>query len=188
MDLKKGLSLIAFGFFFTLVNLNLTLNGTVLNVTPAFVGWILLFLAFDRLGGYTSGKLYLKWLSLLLIVMTAAVWVCDLARPELDTGAVKTFNTVLESVYMFLLLGVLASVAHDYGSRKESTLGMLRFLNPALMLGFVLAGIMGVSAGSASLTVIAAVLGAAALAAAIVTMVVLFGLKKEISDRLDSSK
>ena len=66
LNLKKGLSFVAFGFFFTLINLNLTLNGAKLDVTPDFIGWILFFLAFDLLGTYVKDKLYLKWLSLVL--------------------------------------------------------------------------------------------------------------------------
>ena len=148
MNLKKGLSFVAFGFFFTLVNVNLRLNGTAVNITPDFVGWILLFLAFDKLGDYVAGKVYIKWLSLLLIVMSAAEWIYEVVKPELDTGAVKTFNTVLGGIYMFLLLGVLAEIARDYSSPRAGILGVLRFLNPALLLGFVLTGITGVSVGT----------------------------------------
>ena len=179
MNLKKGLSFVAFGFFFTLVNVNLRLNGTAVNITPDFVGWILLFLAFDKLGDYVAGKVYIKWLSLLLIVMSAAEWIYEVVKPELDTGAVKTFNTVLGGIYMFLLLGVLAEIARDYSSPRAGILGVLRFLNPALLLGCVLTGITGVSVGTT------AVLGFAALAAAIVTMAVLFLLSREIGSKLD---
>ena len=184
MDLKKGLSLVAFGFFFTLVNFNLTLNGATLNVTPDFIGWILLFLAYDKLGKYTADKKYIKWLSLLLIVMTAAVWLSEIVKPELDVGTVRTFNTVLSGVYMFFLFGSLVELARDYGSQREGILGVLKYLNPALLLGFVAVGIAGVTAKSAALTLLAGLLGVAALAAAIVTMVVLFQLRKEISDKL----
>ena len=39
MNLKKGLSLVAFGFLFTLVNLNLTFNGSMaLTGTAAVLG------------------------------------------------------------------------------------------------------------------------------------------------------
>ena len=60
MNLRKGLTLIAFGFLFTLIDLNLTLNGKTLNVTPDFIGWILMYLAIDNLGDYADRKPILK--------------------------------------------------------------------------------------------------------------------------------
>jgi len=61
MNVKKSLSLIAFAYFFTLVNLNLQSNGTSINIFPDFIGWILFFLAHDKLGSYMDGKKYMKW-------------------------------------------------------------------------------------------------------------------------------
>ena len=43
MDLRKGLSYVAFGFLFTLINFNLTVNGQAISITPNFIGWILFF-------------------------------------------------------------------------------------------------------------------------------------------------
>ena len=70
-SLKRGLSFVAFGFLFTLVNLNLTLNGTTVNVIPDFIGWALLFRAYDMLGHYMDGKNYLKWTFLILLILSA---------------------------------------------------------------------------------------------------------------------
>ena len=70
MKLRKGLTLIAFGFLFTLIDLNLTLNGKTLNVTPDFIGWILMYLAIDNLGDYADRKPILKLDYLLLAVLS----------------------------------------------------------------------------------------------------------------------
>ncbi len=186
MNLKKGLSYVAFGFFFTLVNLNLTLNGTTINVTPDFIGWILLFLAFVPLGPYVSDKPILRWLPLVVGVFSAAVWVLSIAKPELDIGFVPTILTALSAVYMFLLFGALQRIARDYASPREGTLGVLRILNPALEVAFVVMGLLAYYARSYALAGLSAVLGVAALVAAIVTMVVLFRLRSEISRKLES--
>ena len=74
MNIKKGISLIAFGFAFVLVNLTLTLNGRSICVTPDFVGWILFFMSFDLLGSYIADKAYMKWISLILAIVTGAIW------------------------------------------------------------------------------------------------------------------
>ena len=49
MNIQKALTFIAFGFLFTLLNININ----SINFTPSFIGWILLFLAYDNLGTYT---------------------------------------------------------------------------------------------------------------------------------------
>ncbi|MBQ5978023.1 MAG: hypothetical protein IJL51_07820 [Oscillospiraceae bacterium] len=185
MNLKKGLSLVAFGFLFTLVNLNLTFNGSAVNIMPDFVGWILFFLAIDPLGDYAADKKYLKWAALVLAVFTAAFWLLEIAMPELDPGLLKTLVSVAEAVYMFLLFGVLEKIAHDYGSQREGSIRTLKILNLALFAGFVVIGLLAAAQGSLALTGTAAVLGVAALVAYIVTMVTLFKLKREIAEKTE---
>ena len=48
MNIKKAISLAAFGFMFVLVDFNLTLDGHTICVTPDFVGWILFYLAYQQ--------------------------------------------------------------------------------------------------------------------------------------------
>ncbi len=185
MNLKKGLSLVAFGFLFTLVNLNLTFNGSSVNIMPDFVGWILFFQAIDPLGDYAADKKYLKWAALVLAVFAAAFWLLEIAMPELDPGLMKTLVSVAEAVYMFLLFGVLEKIAHDYGSQREGSIRTLKILNLALFAGFVVIGLLAAVNGSLALTGTAAVLGVAFLVAAIVTMVTLFKLKREIAEKTE---
>ena len=113
MDIKKAIKLIAFGFMFTLVDFNLTLNGTTINVTPDFIGWILMYLAYDKLGDYMNGKSYMKILSLVLIVLSGALWLGDIVKPDLNTSIIKTIANIASAVYMFVLCTVLEKLAHD---------------------------------------------------------------------------
>lgn len=185
MDLKKGLSYVAFGFFFTLVNLNLTFSGTEINIFPDFIGWVLLFLAFDKLGTYVSDKKYLKWLSLIMVILSGAVWIYEIAKPELNIGIVRTVVTLLSAVYMFLLFDSLERIAGDHGSDKEDTIRMLKVINPILTIAFVVVGILAGQNGSSVLAGLAAILGLCALAAAIVTAVVLFRLRTDMNARIN---
>ena len=186
MNLKKGLSLVAFGFFFTFVDINLTVNGTKLNVTPDFVGWILFFLAFDCLGSYTADRKYLKWLSLLLVILSGAVWLFEIARPELDPGYVKTVIAVGSAAYMFILFGPLRRIAGESGSRRADTIGVLRILDLVLNLGFIALALLGSARSAPAIAAAALFLGFAALAAAVVTMVTLFQLRREIGAMPDA--
>ncbi len=182
MNLKKGLSFVAFGFLFLLVNLNLTLNGTTVNCTPDFIGFILFFLAFDALGSYTQGKGYLKWISLLLVILSGAQWLLKTLRPELSGfSLLNGVTALLSAVYMFLLFGILEAIAGDFNSPRESTLSVLKYVNLlvyVLLAFFSLQSGTGISLNSASSLVL--MLGAIGLVSAIVTLVVLFKLRNEI--------
>ena len=189
MHLKKGLSFIAFGFLFVLVNLNLTISQSLpaINLMPDFVGWILFFLAFGALGSYMEGRGALKWNPFVLIFVTGVLWLVQIVMPEQDFGILKAPVNILTAVYMFLLFGVLERIARDFRSRHESTLRVLKYLSLGLYIVLnllsllVLAGY--VAAEAAALPVL--VLGAAILVAAIMTVVILFSLRKEIGEQAD---
>ena len=180
MDLKKGLSLVAFGFLFTVVNLNLTLNGTTVNVMPEFIGWLLIFLACFKLGSCTADRPYLKWLALALAMLHAVAWGCAIPKPELDLGPLANIYTVLSAVCMFFLLEALEKLARDLGSPRERALSVLKILDPALLLGFLAAGLAGGYTGSESLSLLTVLLGIAALIAPVVTAIVLFMLRRDL--------
>ena len=184
MDIKKGLLMVAVGFLFTLVNVNLTYNGSSLNVTPDFVGWILFFLSFDKLGSYISDKQFLKWTSLVMAVLTGATWILGIARPELNIDILNSVLTVVSTVYMFVLFGVLEKIAHDCGSPRESTLRILKWLNLVIYVLFVVAALF-YAQGSNDQTAlaVAAVLGVALLVCAIITAFVLFRLSKDYTEK-----
>ncbi len=184
MNLKKGLSYVAFGFLFTLVELNLNFQNGTINVMPDFIGWILFFLAFDKLGIYVENKKYLKWISLVMIILTGTIWVLGIAKPEISTDILTTTATIISLIYMFILFGAVEQIARDDQSKKESTIHMLKIINLVLYAGFVITALGFAAASQGALAMLAAVLGVAALVAAIVTLVVLFQLRKEISGKL----
>jgi hypothetical protein len=184
MDLKKGLSLVAFGFLFTLVDLNLTIDNATLNCTPDFIGWILLFLAIGALGKYTEGKGFLKVASLLLVILSAAVWVIGLLRAEIDISLVKTAVNLLSAVFMFILFGCLEKVAADFGSSRESTLRILKILSLIENLVFVALPFFITRMSNSLLVGIVAVMGVITIVTAVVIAFVLFGLNKEIGEKL----
>ena len=186
MDVKKGLSYVAFGFLFTLVNINLSFNGTTVNIMPDFVGWILLFLAFDQLGSYMEEKSYLKWISLIMIILTAVRWVLDVFMTEINIDILSTVSAIISAVYMFMLFGVLEKIARDYGSQRESTLHMVKILNLALYIAFALLGLLTLVTESMGIGTLTLIVGIAALVTAIITLVTLFKLKKEIGNQVEA--
>ena len=186
MDLKKGLSLTAFGFAFILINLNLTFRGAALNVTPDFIGWIMLAVAVDRLGSYTDGKKYLKIAALIMIVLSASVWVLQITKPVYDISILTTVANVVSAAFMFIFFGCLELVARDFESPREATLRTLKILTLALNIALVAAVPLHNAMELETFAVFFSVLGAIAIVTAIVTLIVLFKLKDEMNDKLDA--
>ena len=189
MDIKKGLSYVAFGFMFTLINVNFTFESGTVNLMPDFVGWILFFLAYDKLGTYVSDKQYLKWLSLVLACVNGAVWAAELFNPELNLGILNTVVGACQAFYMFMLFEALINIAGDFNSVRTEKLNTLRYFNLCIVIVLPVLGFLaeqfllkdGTINPSAALTV-----GAISLigfVAAFITMFTLFGLKKEIAAR-----
>ena len=192
MNLKKAISYVAFGYLIILVNINVTLSGTKVNISPDCVGWLLFFLAFDWFGSYTEGKKGMKAGFLLLAILSAALWVYTIAKPELAAEKVLSPVISLGSVIlMFLLFGVLERVAHDHAPHREGRIRTLKYVNLFLYLiisisagGFAGATVFGgISGPLRSLLAVAALAAMfAALAAAVVTAAVLFRLRGDFND------
>ena len=186
MDLRKALSLIAFGFLFLLVNLNLTFNEATLCLTPDFIGWLLLLLAAAPLGSYGEGKGYLKWLPALMLVVSAADWGLEVLRPELRGGSfdlILTLGNLVTAVYLFLLITVLEQVARDCGSPREQTLRTLKYCSVGLELATLLLGWLTTATESGLLAALVLGLLVAALVISISLAVALFRLRKDAASR-----
>ncbi len=103
MTLKKGLTFVAFGFLFISVNINLNLNHLVLDLLPAFVGWIFFALAYSKLGSYTAYRQQFCWIPILLAVYTALDWLLAMLDIALNLPLLNFASLILEAVYLFLV-------------------------------------------------------------------------------------
>ena len=186
MDLKKALTYVAIGFLFTLINLNITIGTITINFTPDFVGWILFFLAFDKLGSYVEGKTYLKWMALVLAIISTAIWVLELAKQQLDISILSTIVSLVSLIYLFIFLGVLEKIAADQGSNTASTLHMLKYVNAFLDVAFVVVAVItGFNQNNQVLIMVTALLGALALVSAVFICLTLFRLRKDVVTKIN---
>ena len=182
MDLKKALTYVAIGFLFTLINLNITIGTITINFTPDFVGWILFF---DKLGSYVEGKTYLKWMALVLAIISTAIWVLELARQQLDISILSTIVSLVSLIYLFIFLGVLEKIAADQGSNTASTLHMLKYVNAFLDVAFVVVAVItGFNQNNQVLIMVTALLGALALVSAVFICLTLFRLRKDVVTKI----
>ena len=186
MDIKKALTFTAFGFLFTLVNLNLNFGQSIgpINFMPDFVGWALLYLALGKFGRFSEGKDYLRWVAIVMIILSGVLWVMQIMKVEMLSSVLTTVGTIITLVFNFIYFGILEDVAEAYGSSRKDTIHLLKIVNLALYLGFTVMGIIALIKVHTATVAIAAVLGAAALVSAVIGLVVLFGLRKEISARI----
>ena len=182
MNIKKGLTLVAIGFLFVLVNFNLTLNGFKINVTPDFIGWILLTMAFYQLGSYVTGRKYFVYISLIMAIISGAYWVLQTFKPELLPAfdVIKIFMNIMDAIYMFVLFGVLKEIAHDYGSKREDAITTLRYINLAVNVAFAVLSAVATRMSIETLAAIVSIAGIIGLVAAIISAITLFGLEKDV--------
>lgn len=182
-NIKKGISYTAIGFLFTLVNINLNFGGAIVNIMPSFVGWILLLLAIGKLGTYTEGKPYLKWIAIAGIVVSAVEFALGIVMPDTKLWYVTAAMNLISVAFIFGYFESLAALALDIGSVYGDTLNILRWLHAAFYLCGAIVSVFtrgmtvnDISPATASMVLGFGILG---LAIAIWTCIVLFRLRKE---------
>jgi len=179
-SIRKGLTFIAVGFLFTLVNFNLTITMSEahysINIMPDFIGWILFFLAYGKLGRYVRDKVYLKWIPFVMIILTAVLWIVGFMSPASTVIVLQAVSSILGALYMFLLFGSLEEIADHYGSSKGSLLTFLKYANLAVSCLILVLSLINVDIS------VYAVVGALGLVLAIITAVILFGLRNDVPE------
>lgn len=178
-NLKKAISFTAFAFLFIFVRFNLTINGATVDIMPDFIGWLLLFLAFDRLGDYGRGKEYLKWSAFVMMIATVVQFAFDVGRPDQTHQILDTVINIQQAIYIFLYLGIIEVVAEDVGSTRSDRIHTLRIVTLALDVFLILIGLFAARIDVPTvITVLAA--GTASLIVLIMLLLALFKLRKEV--------
>lgn len=180
--MKKALTYIAIGFLFTLVNFNLIFNGKSINIVPDFVGWILFYIAFDKLGKYVSDKKYLKLCSLVLAILNGVLWLASIIDVSVDFSIVSIISAILGAVYMFILFGALENVANDFAPEKKDTIKYLRYINIIVVIVLNIGVFMFSLEQNKATALIVTIFSFIGLIAAIFTCVALFQLANSINE------
>ena len=183
MKLRKGLSYVAFGFLFTLINININYNEeAVLNLMPDFVGWLLFLLAWRSLFPYTEDKPLLQWLPVPMLVYTAVDWYFYLVGTPLELGLLSLIPTAIELVYMFVLFGCLIVLAGDHAPELAPRIRTLRNLNLGIALVFNLVGYLAIAMQNAALAMLLMLGAIVAMGVAVYTCVTLFSLRRSVPE------
>ncbi|MCR5006455.1 MAG: hypothetical protein K6A77_11200 [Clostridiales bacterium] len=183
MDLKKAISLIAFGFLFIFVNLNLSFTNLTINILPVFIGWFLLFLAFTPLGVYMEGKSYMHWIPLVLTAASCAFWVIDIARPQLDDPVLSVVRFILNLVsagYWFILFGILEKIANDTGTTKGPRIHVIKVVSLVLYIAVTILALLVIQVQTAALATLFMLCSIVLIVVVIIALFTLFGLRKDI--------
>lgn len=110
--LYKGTSYAAWGYLFLYLDINL---GTV-SILPRFVGYILFFLAIERLSAQRRDLSLLRPLCILLIVWNIADWLASWAGADLD-GRFPALDLIVGAAslyFQFQFLTDCAALAAEY--------------------------------------------------------------------------
>ena len=157
MDLKKGLTLIARGYLFILLDFSFDLADlkVSIDILPDFAGWILIFIAVDCLGKYISNNSFVKWTAIAMIVLTILecfVW------PDDESAGINVLYVlidVLSTVCLYSILDAVEKITRDYKSPRESTIRKLKgFLFVRLIINTVCSAYGGVFWGTTALLAI----------------------------------
>ena len=181
MKVKRGIRLIAVGFLITLVNLNITSGSYKINITPDFVGWILIFIGCGLLGDYVRRRPYYQIGAFLLAMINLALYIIDLIKFDFDyLHYIEIGTTVFTTLYIFILLGLLQKIGKDNGFAHTNSLGVLKFAYIFIYVLFEVLSLFLNDLPLELLSVIMTIAGGAALVVAIVTCILLFRLSMDI--------
>ncbi len=134
MRLKKGMTLIAIGFLFISVQININLKGGVLSLPPTFVGWILFALAYPRIVKYTSYIVSLYWIPIVIAFFSAIGWMLGLVNISIRDPLIMLAGWILTIVYLVKLLGCLELLARDYARNLVPRVHTLNVLYLSLQI------------------------------------------------------
>ena len=158
MDLKKGLTYIARGYLFVLLDFSLDLTDirVSIDILPDFIGWFFIFIAIDCLGEYITDRSFTKWTAIAMVILTILeifIW------PEDESAGITILYVlidVISTACLYTILGAVEKIARDFESPRETTIRKLKgFLIVKLVVDQVI-GILGPSLlGEATLLIIA---------------------------------
>ncbi len=174
MKIKNGLRLIAIGFIFTLVNINITFDKTQINIMPDFIGWILIAAASIILKEYTKKNPFYLIGAILLAISDAAFMIIELAFPKLNISIYQTAASLFSIFYIFLLLRKIEKIGKDKGYNDVASVRILRYVYVIVYLIFQALTLAADYLPVKVLAVLFSISGIAALVTAIATAFVLF--------------
>lgn len=181
MNIRKALSYICYGLLITVFNININFNDTsILNLLPEFIGWIILFLAYDFLGHYVSNKPELKPLAIVLAVIGGISWIMQLTNGQYaDLTLLGIVRNLCSAYFIHKLCDVMEEIAADCGSLRGPTINMLKNINLVCELTLAFIGFLSMFTNPENLAVIVIIVGAVALIAIIATVITFFGLRND---------
>ena len=188
LNLKKGLTYIVIGFLFTFISLNLKLNTANIDITPDYVGWILIFMGFDLLGDYVKDMKYLKWAAIGMAVLSLISWILAALSVSLDPDYLSTFINLAMILYFYFLLDPIEKIAEDNGSLRVSSIRTVRM---AMLGGIGLSVILFVLSFFADEKLTLFLVVMVMIIQVYVTIALAFDLflvRKEISDKLKENE
>lgn len=129
MNYLDAIGKISWGYIFIYISLNL---GTV-NIFPAWVGFLLIYLALGAVTAMEPSAKLLKPFALLLMAEDLAEWALNIFSMTPDLYWIDVFASVIILYFHFQLLTNLSNIAENQGSQYAGRLKKLRSVQTVFM-------------------------------------------------------
>lgn len=179
MNLRKGILYIIFGYIFIFLNLYLNIFGIKIDLLPNFVGWLLIFFAYNKLGNYVKDMKYLHYLPLIFIFLGIVCDILVMIMFEFYASIIGIVFGLLPIIYWINLFDVLLVIAEDKKSKQKISISTLKHLNITICIIAIILPIINLFMPTLYATYILFIID---LVIVIITIIVLSKLKKEVGN------
>ena len=174
----RAINYIAFGFLFCVVNLNVTFTSFTINITPAWLGYILLYFGLSEIKEYKYS--WLRYFAIVLAVFDLVLWIVNLFNIA-NVEYVRVVLAILHAVFAYLLMGVIIEIAKIEGSAYVAKFQLMRLIST---IAYILStALILLAMLNDKLAIAAVIAGIIVLIAYIFTCILLFRFRKELKDR-----
>lgn len=184
MDLKKGILYITFGYIFIFLNFYLNISGIKIDLLPNFVGWLLLFFAYNKLGHYVKDMKYLHYLPLIFIFWGIVCDILVIIMFGFYALIIEIVFGLVSIIYWINLFYVLLVIAEEKKSNQKISINTLKYLNITICIISIILSILNLFVPILYATYILFII---ALVIVIITIIVLSKLKKEVGNECNNS-
>ena len=179
MELKKRIRLIAVGFIFTLININVNTGRMTINIMPDFLGWLIIAIACAKKDENMKNPMYTIG-AVILSLCEAALLVYRIVYPKRDIALYTSAISFISLIYVFPLLTRIEKIAKKNGYDKVSSLRILKYLYTITYILTIALGLAQNLLPADLLAILLTICGLIVLAVAVLTIVVLFGMSARI--------
>lgn len=183
----KGLNLLTIGLVFAIINLNITIGNTVVNFTPDWIGYVIMYFAVINLCDNNAKYKWLPYLLLALSLCSIALWILEILKVNIDTYIIEMIWIAMQDLAIFFVLSLLSEKAGEIRSPYAKRFVLVRNIILVSMI-LTLIGTFLTQYNEKISVVLVLIFGTVVLISVIVAIVMIFLFKKEYAQCLENQE